>query len=162
MVTRLPTAMPDPGQLPQFPFVTVLVSGGHNMVLLSRGLGNHVILGSTLDDSIGETFDKTARLLGEAAPPQTSPSPVAVVGVPGGDDSCWCCLPVPGITKIPGGPHLERMATEGDDTAVPLPKPMSKSKDRALREGRDYSFAGLKSAVRQKIEKELSEEALET
>jgi len=75
MVTRLPTAAADPSELPQFPFVTVLVSGGHNMVLLSRGLGSHVILGSTLDDSIGETFDKTARLLG-------SPPCLLPVGLP--------------------------------------------------------------------------------
>ena len=49
---------------PGFPFVTVLVSGGHNMVLLTTGIGKHTILGSTLDDSIGEAFDKTARILG--------------------------------------------------------------------------------------------------
>jgi hypothetical protein len=49
---------------PGFPFMTVLVSGGHNMVLLTTGIGKHTILGSTLDDSIGEAFDKTARLLG--------------------------------------------------------------------------------------------------
>ena len=44
--------------------MTVLVSGGHNMSLLTTGIGKHTILGSTLDDSIGEAFDKTARLLG--------------------------------------------------------------------------------------------------
>jgi tRNA A37 threonylcarbamoyltransferase TsaD/tRNA A37 threonylcarbamoyladenosine biosynthesis protein TsaE len=49
---------------PGFPFMTVLVSGGHNMSLLTTGIGKHTILGSTLDDSIGEAFDKTARLLG--------------------------------------------------------------------------------------------------
>lgn len=124
MITRLPK--PDEEQaseIPAFPFLTLLVSGGHNMMVLSHALGRHTILGSTLDDSIGEAFDKTARLLD--------------------------------IKNIPGGPHLERMAAQGDHTAHDLPKPMSKSKDRALREGRDYSFAGLKSAVRQRIEKVL-------
>ena len=62
------------------------------------------------------------------------------------------------MTLSEGGPHLERMAAAGDVKAHELPKPMSKSKDRALREGRDYSFAGLKSAVRQKIERELAPE----
>ena len=70
MVTRLPASSGAPaaaagggvGQLrPGFPYATVLVSGGHNMVLLTTGIGKHTILGSTLDDSIGEAFDKTAR-----------------------------------------------------------------------------------------------------
>jgi glycoprotease/Kae1 family metallohydrolase len=46
-----------------FPFVALLVSGGHNLLVLSRGVGDHVILGATLDDAAGEAFDKTARLL---------------------------------------------------------------------------------------------------
>ena len=62
-VTRIPRG-PDQPPPPDFPYATVLVSGGHNMVLLTKGLGDHTILGSTLDDSIGESFDKTARLLG--------------------------------------------------------------------------------------------------
>ena len=70
MVTRLPASSGAPaaaagggvGQLrPGFPYATVLVSGGHNMVLLTTGIGKHTIQGSTLDDSIGEAFDKTAR-----------------------------------------------------------------------------------------------------
>ena len=48
----------------RFPFVALLVSGGHNMLVLARGLGEYTILGSTLDDAAGEAFDKTARLLG--------------------------------------------------------------------------------------------------
>jgi len=47
----------------KYPFVALLVSGGHNMLILARGLGNYTILGSTLDDAAGEAFDKTARLL---------------------------------------------------------------------------------------------------
>jgi N6-L-threonylcarbamoyladenine synthase len=65
MMTRMPLALPNrpPPEIPDFPYLTLLVSGGHNMAVLSRGLGDHTILGSTLDDSIGEAFDKTARLL---------------------------------------------------------------------------------------------------
>lgn len=47
-----------------FPFLALLVSGGHNLVILARGLGDYRILGSTVDDAVGEAFDKTARVLG--------------------------------------------------------------------------------------------------
>lgn len=46
-----------------FPFLVLLVSGGHTLVALARGVGNHVVLGSTMDDSCGECLDKVARLL---------------------------------------------------------------------------------------------------
>jgi len=111
---------------PQFPFLTLLVSGGHNLAVLSRGLGQHLILGSTIDDSIGEAFDKTARALG--------------------------------ITQVPGGPHLERLAKEGDVEVYRrvLPKPLSKTRDPVLKSGCDFSFSGLKTSVRTLVEKELS------
>ena len=51
-------------ELVRFPFLALLVSGGHNQLILTRGVGDHVILGSTLDDALGEAYDKTARLLG--------------------------------------------------------------------------------------------------
>ena len=54
----------SPDGTPPFPYLTLLVSGGHNMLVLTAALGKHTILGSTLDDSVGEAFDKTARLLG--------------------------------------------------------------------------------------------------
>ncbi|KAK1859453.1 hypothetical protein I4F81_002049 [Pyropia yezoensis] len=47
-----------------FPFLTLLVSGGHCQLLLARGVGDYAVLGGTLDDAAGEAFDKTARLLG--------------------------------------------------------------------------------------------------
>ena len=48
----------------QYPFLVLLVSGGHCMLLLTKGVGDHVQLGSTLDDSLGEAYDKVARMLG--------------------------------------------------------------------------------------------------
>ncbi|KAF9616428.1 hypothetical protein IFM89_029682 [Coptis chinensis] len=48
----------------QFPFLTLLISGGHNLLVLARDLGNYVQLGTTIDDAIGEAYDKTARWLG--------------------------------------------------------------------------------------------------
>jgi len=137
LVSRLPcvqkTAAGGPGAgvekpdqtplVPAFPFVTLLVSGGHNMAVLTRGVGRHTILGSTLDDSIGEAFDKTARLLN--------------------------------IQQVPGGPHLEKLAKEGDAmvhrNAVTLPCSNPNTKVSPL----DYSFSGLKTSIRTLIEKEL-------
>jgi N6-L-threonylcarbamoyladenine synthase len=49
---------------PEFPFVALLVSGGHTMLIDVQGLGQYRILGETLDDAAGEAFDKTAKLLG--------------------------------------------------------------------------------------------------
>ncbi len=49
---------------PEFPFVALLVSGGHTMLVSVKGIGEYRILGETLDDAAGEAFDKTAKLLG--------------------------------------------------------------------------------------------------
>ena len=49
---------------PPFPFLALLVSGGHTMLVSVRGLGEYEVLGTTLDDAVGEAFDKTAKLLG--------------------------------------------------------------------------------------------------
>lgn len=49
---------------PQFPFLTLLVSGGHCQLLLARSVADYEVLGGTLDDALGEAYDKTARLLG--------------------------------------------------------------------------------------------------
>ena len=51
-------------EVAKFPFVALLVSGGHNVLLKVEGVGKYTILGQTLDDAIGEAYDKTARLLG--------------------------------------------------------------------------------------------------
>ncbi len=56
-----PMLEPDP---PAFPFIALLVSGGHTMLVQVSGVGRYRILGETLDDAAGEAFDKTAKLLG--------------------------------------------------------------------------------------------------
>jgi N6-L-threonylcarbamoyladenine synthase len=53
---------------PDFPFVALLVSGGHTMLVAVEGFGRYRLLGETLDDAAGEAFDKTARLLGLGYP----------------------------------------------------------------------------------------------
>ncbi|KAL7517001.1 hypothetical protein ACHAWX_001967, partial [Stephanocyclus meneghinianus] len=107
--TSLPRAM-------EFPFLALLVSGGHCQILKCLGIGQYSIIGGTLDDSLGEAFDKTARLLG---------------------------LPVGGG----GGPAIEKLAQDGDPNSIPLPVPLQKRKDC------DFSYAGLKTAVRLASEK---------
>jgi N6-L-threonylcarbamoyladenine synthase len=49
---------------PEFPFLALLVSGGHTQLMAVRGIGDYEVLGETLDDAAGEAFDKTAKLLG--------------------------------------------------------------------------------------------------
>ena len=53
---------------PEFPFIALLVSGGHTQLMRVDGIGRYVLLGETLDDAAGEAFDKTATLLGLAYP----------------------------------------------------------------------------------------------
>ena len=96
-----------------FPFLLLLVSGGHCQLLAVEGVGHYRRLGTTLDDAAGEVFDKGAKLLG---------------------------------LGYPGGPAIERAAREGDAARVPLPRPM---KGRA---GCHFSFAGLKTALRERVE----------
>ncbi len=50
--------------VPEFPFIALLVSGGHSMLVKVAGIGNYEVLGESIDDAAGEAFDKTAKLLG--------------------------------------------------------------------------------------------------
>jgi N6-L-threonylcarbamoyladenine synthase len=60
-----PMLEPDP---PPFPFVALLVSGGHTQLFRVNGVGKYVLLGESLDDAAGEAFDKTAKILGLGYP----------------------------------------------------------------------------------------------
>ena len=97
-----------------FPYLLLLISGGHCQFLVVEGVGRYRRLGTTLDDALGEAFDKAARCLG---------------------------------LGYPGGPALEKAALEGDASRYTLPRPM------VGRPGCDFSFSGLKTAVRRRIEK---------
>ncbi len=55
-------------EAPEYPFLALLVSGGHSMLIDVRGLGRYELMGTTLDDAVGEAFDKTAKLLGLGYP----------------------------------------------------------------------------------------------
>jgi N6-L-threonylcarbamoyladenine synthase len=97
-----------------FPFLLLLVSGGHCQLLLVEGVGRHRRLGTTIDDAAGEAFDKAAKMLG---------------------------------LGYPGGPALEHAAASGDPGRIALPRPM------LGRPGCDFSFSGLKTALRQQLAK---------
>jgi N6-L-threonylcarbamoyladenine synthase len=109
LTARLPGLVP--GGAP-FPYLLLLVSGGHCQCVAVEAVGRHRRLGGTLDDAAGEAFDKVAKLL----------------GLP------W-----------PGGPALERLAEAGDPAAFAFPRPL------LGRDGCDFSFSGLKTAVAQAV-----------
>src|SRR5579864_4978476 len=93
-----------------FPFLLLLISGGHCQLVAAENVGCFRLYGTTIDDAIGECFDKVAKLLG---------------------------LP------YPGGPQLEKVAREGQAGRFSLPRPL------IGRQGAEFSFSGLKTAVRQ-------------
>ena len=65
---------------PEFPFVALLVSGGHTLLANVEGIGKYKILGQTLDDAVGEAFDKTAKILGLGYPGGPAISKAALSG----------------------------------------------------------------------------------
>lgn len=91
------------------PNVSLIVSGGHTLLVEVRGVSDYRVLGRTLDDAAGEAFDKVAKMLG---------------------------------LGYPGGPEIERKARAGDAQRFDLPRGMLHSGDH------DFSFSGLKTAVR--------------
>jgi len=68
---------------PEPPFVALLVSGGHSMLVQVKGIGEYKILGDTLDDAAGEAFDKTAKLMGLPYPGGPALAKLAEQGTPG-------------------------------------------------------------------------------
>ena len=92
-------------EVPEFPFLTLLISGGNSQLVMVRNYNDMEIIGQTIDDAAGEAFDKCAKVMG---------------------------LP------YPGGPHIDRLAAEGDPKRFKFAKPHIP--------GLDYSFSGLKTS----------------
>ena len=90
------------------PFLALVVSGGHTMIVIVKDYNTFQLLGQTRDDAAGEAFDKIARVMGY---------------------------------PYPGGPHIDRLAQEGDPNAIHFPMGLGKEQTY------DFSFSGLKSAV---------------
>ncbi len=95
---------------PDFPFLALLVSGGHTMLIAVRNFGEYEVLGTTLDDAAGEAFDKTAKLLGLGYPG----GPLLAALADEGDDSAFA-FPRPMLNK----PTLD-FSFSGLKTAVML------------------------------------------
>jgi len=95
---------------PAYPFLALLVSGGHTMLIAVRGLGEYDMLGTTLDDAVGEAFDKTAILLGLGYPG----GPALAALAEGGHDAAFA-LPRPMLQR----PGLD-FSFSGLKTAVML------------------------------------------
>ena len=96
-----------------FPYLLLLASGGHCQLLAVLGVGDYRRLGTTIDDAVGEAFDKAAKMLG---------------------------------LGYPGGPQIQAWAAKGDGNRFALPRPMTG------KPGCNFSFSGLKNAVRLLIE----------
>lgn len=96
-----------------YPYLLLLISGGHSQVLIVEGPSQFRQLGSTIDDAVGEAFDKVAKLLD---------------------------------LGFPGGPAVEACAKQGDPDRFDLPIPLKN------KPGFDFSFSGLKTAVRRALE----------
>lgn len=92
-------------EVPEFPYMCLLVSGGNSQIILVKSPDEMEIVGRTIDDAAGEAFDKCAKVMG---------------------------LP------YPGGPHIDRLASEGNPQAFKFSKPHIP--------GLDYSFSGLKTS----------------
>ena len=103
--------------VPDFPFLCLLISGGNSQIILVRSPFDMEMLGSTIDDAAGEAFDKFAKVMG---------------------------LP------YPGGPHIDRLAAEGDSNAFKFAKPHIP--------GFDYSFSGLKTSFLYTVRDNLKED----
>ena len=69
-------------EVPSFPFVALLVSGGHTMLIDVKAIGEYEILGESLDDAVGEAFDKTAKILGLGYPGGPALAQLAQQGSP--------------------------------------------------------------------------------
>jgi len=99
----------------KFPFISLVVSGGHTSIFLVKSYTKYDVIGSTVDDAAGEAFDKIAKLLG---------------------------------MQYPGGPIIDKLAKIGNKKAFDFPRSMIHSKDY------NFSFSGLKTAVRYFLNKE--------
>ena len=69
---------------PEFPFVALLISGGHTLLVQVEGIGRYQLLGESLDDAAGEAFDKTAKMLGLGYPGGPKLSALAEQGTAAG------------------------------------------------------------------------------
>lgn len=97
-----------------FPYLSLLMSGGHTQIIHVKNVGSYEIWGNAIDDAVGECFDKVAKMMK---------------------------LP------YPGGPEIEKLAKLGDPKAFTFPRPLRHEQNC------NFSFSGLKTAVKYTIDK---------
>lgn len=118
---------------PEFPFLGLLVSGGHTQLMAAKALGKYELLGETLDDAVGEAFDKTAKMLGLPYPggpalaklAEIAKSPASPIGL--------------AAPFAKGAVALRATGDFHNKHRFQFPKPMTD------RPGLDFSFSGLKT-----------------
>ena len=103
----------------EYPFLLLLVSGGHSQFIIVENIGKYHLIGSTIDDALGEAFDKVAKMLN---------------------------------LDYPGGPSLEKIAKNGDKNRFKFPQSL------ITQPNCNFSFSGLKTAIKREIEKSVSNE----
>lgn len=97
-----------------FPYIGLIVSGGHTLLIRANAHTDWEILGSTIDDAVGEAYDKVAKLMG---------------------------------LGYPGGPILDKLAHEGDPSALPLFRDMPRFLPDTPADRYRFSYSGLKTAM---------------
>ena len=83
MEGHLLAPMLEQATAPQFPFIALLVSGGHTQLVQAHGIGRYQLLGESLDDAAGEAFDKVGKMLGLPYPAGPEVARLARRGAPG-------------------------------------------------------------------------------
>ncbi|MDG2403528.1 MAG: tRNA (adenosine(37)-N6)-threonylcarbamoyltransferase complex transferase subunit TsaD, partial [Paracoccaceae bacterium] len=136
---------------PEFPFLALLVSGGHTMLISVRGLGEYKLLGTTLDDAAGEAFDKTAKLLGLGYPG----GPLLAALADEGDDKAYA-FPRPMLNK----PNLD-FSFSGLKTAVMLQVRRSEADDELYASRANIAASFQRAAVDTLVGKSLKAAAAE-
>ncbi len=134
--------------LPQFPLLALVVSGGHTQILYMREHNHFEIIGTTHDDAVGECFDKVAKILGLPYPGGPSIAKAArgeiTVGTACPSGTLRAAL---AKSSCPAEHTVPTVISPGNPTKYRLPHPKV--------EGLDFSFSGLKTAALRAVQKEV-------
>jgi len=129
--------------LPSFPLLALVISGGHTQIIYMRAHNDFKIIGTTLDDAVGECFDKIAKILGLPYPGGPSIAAAAAGKITLTNPTETTQQPQP---TQPDTPQTTQI-TPGNPNKYHLPIPKIK--------GLDFSFSGLKTAVLRAVQKEV-------
>lgn len=133
---------------PAFPFLSLLVSGGHSLLLHSLGLTNHVVLATTSDIAIGDALDKIARSVLSTEVIQQSDEIMygrllEHFAFPGGEEEHTYAAPAT---------RKEELARKGTRWGWAIGAPLAGTRSGSKSNSMEYSFSGLESAVKRVVE----------